>query len=148
MGKPGGNSGDSPLDRNLPCHQTGDDPRGHRSLRYHEIDALHRGCKVCNRDKGVLSSLAHCHQRKIWQQLPPAQQKVLVDSANEAGKEYSRATYAAAENDMDAMMKDNNAVFMKVNLEPFAKKMMPFYQKLVQEGYLKKDIFDAVQTMR
>jgi TRAP-type C4-dicarboxylate transport system substrate-binding protein len=85
---------------------------------------------------------------KIWQQLPSAQQKILVDSANDAGKEYSRATYAAAENDMDAMMKDNNAVFMKVNLEPFAKKMMPFYQKLVQEGYLKKDIFDAVQTLR
>lgn len=85
---------------------------------------------------------------KIWQQLPADQQKILVDAANEAGKTYARVTYEAAENDVATLMKETNAVFIKVNLEPFEKKMQPFYQKLLQEGYLKKEIFDSVQAIK
>jgi TRAP-type C4-dicarboxylate transport system substrate-binding protein len=85
---------------------------------------------------------------KVWKQLTIEQQKILVDSANEAGKLYAKITYENAEQDVQAMMKETNAVFIRVNIEPFAKKMEPFYQKLIQEGYLKKEIYDAVQAMK
>jgi TRAP-type C4-dicarboxylate transport system substrate-binding protein len=85
---------------------------------------------------------------KVWQKLPPDQQKILVDSANEACEHYSKVTRNAVEKDIQAMVKENNAVFIRVNTEPFEKKMLTLFPKLVEEGYIKKDIFDAVEAMR
>jgi len=85
---------------------------------------------------------------KIWVQLPANQQKILVEAANEAGKLYSKINYDNVDTDMAAMKKENNAEFLKVDLEPFAKKMEPLYQKLIQEGYLKKEIYDTVKALK
>ena len=46
------------------------------------------------------------------------------------------------------MMKDNNAVFLRVNTEQFEKKMLPLYDELIKEGVVKKEIFEAVQALK
>jgi TRAP-type C4-dicarboxylate transport system substrate-binding protein len=85
---------------------------------------------------------------KVWQQLPSDQQQILVDAANEAGKVYTGEVMNRAETDIQAMMKENNAVFIRVNTEQFEKKMLPFYDQLIKEGVVKKDIFEAVQNLK
>jgi len=85
---------------------------------------------------------------KVWKQLPSDQQKVLVDAANEAGGVYTKEVMNRAEVDIQAMMKDNNAVFIRVNTEQFEKKMLPFYDQLIKEGVVKREIFEAVQALK
>ncbi len=85
---------------------------------------------------------------KIWQQLTAEQQEVLVGAANEAGKVYAHEVIDRAETDIQAMMKENNAVFIRVNTDQFEKKMLPFYDQLIKEGVVKKEIFDAVQALK
>jgi len=84
----------------------------------------------------------------VWQDLTPEEQRILVDSANDACDYYAELNYNRAEEDIQYIIKKNNAAFIRVNLEPFRKKMAPFYRQLVKEGYLKKEIFDVIQTMR
>ncbi len=113
-----------------------------RNMRFTEV------AKYVTETREFMQTWPIAISEKVWKQLTPDQQKILVDSANEAGKLYAKITYENAEKDIQAMMKETNAVFIRVNLEPFAKKMEPYYQKLIQEGYLKKEIYDAVQAMK
>ncbi|MEM2145274.1 MAG: TRAP transporter substrate-binding protein [Candidatus Jordarchaeaceae archaeon] len=113
-----------------------------RNMRFTEV------AKYVTETREFMQTWPITISEKVWKQLTPTQQKILIDSANEAGKLYAKITYENAEQDIQAMMKETNAVFIRVNLEPFAKKMEPFYQKLIQEGYLKKEIYEAVQAMR
>ena len=85
---------------------------------------------------------------KVWQQLPADQQKALVDAANAAGKVYAHEVMSRAETDIQAMMKDNNAVFIRVNTLQFEKKMLPFYDQLIKEGAVKREIFEEVQKLK
>lgn len=85
---------------------------------------------------------------KIWNQLSPEHQEALVYAANEAGKVYSTEVMKRAEADIQAMMKENNGVFIRVNIEPFEKRMLPFYDELIEKGFVKKEIFDAVQALK
>lgn len=85
---------------------------------------------------------------KVWQQLPSDQQKILVYAANEAGTVYAREVMGRAEADIQAMMKENNAVFLRVNTEQFEKKILPFYDQLIKDGTVKKEIFEAVQALK
>jgi TRAP-type C4-dicarboxylate transport system substrate-binding protein len=85
---------------------------------------------------------------KVWKQLPSDQQQILVQAANEAGKVYAGEVMNRAETDIQAMIKETNAVFIRVNTEQFEKKMLPFYDQLIKDGVVKKEIFEAVQGLK
>jgi TRAP-type C4-dicarboxylate transport system substrate-binding protein len=85
---------------------------------------------------------------QVWKTLPESQQKVLVDGANYATEVYSAEVIKAAERDIEYMLKENNAVFIRVNTGLFEAKMLPFYDQLIEEGYIKKEIFEQVQALK
>lgn len=84
---------------------------------------------------------------KVWQGLAKDQQKILIDSANEACNYYTELNADRAEKDIQGMIKEDNITFIRVNTEPFAKKMLPLFDELVKEGYIKKEIFDTVKSL-
>jgi TRAP-type C4-dicarboxylate transport system substrate-binding protein len=84
---------------------------------------------------------------RVWRSLSPELQQVLVDSANEAGKTYARVTLERAQSDVDLMVRENSAVYVKLNVEPFRKRMEPLYQELIKENVISKALFDAVNAL-
>lgn len=81
---------------------------------------------------------------RVWQKLKPEYQKLLSDAAAEAAMVYTQATKQHADEDVKAMIRDNNAVFVELNTVPFRAKMEPFYQQLVKEGYMSQGVYEAV----
>ncbi len=85
---------------------------------------------------------------KVWQSLDENQQKILVKAANNAGKIYAEEVKKRAEMDIQDMMRETNAVFIRVNTAQFEEKMLPYYKTLIEEGFVDKEIFDAVQALK
>ncbi|MBV9860428.1 MAG: TRAP transporter substrate-binding protein [Alphaproteobacteria bacterium] len=84
---------------------------------------------------------------RVWKGLTADQQKLLVEAANMAGKVYTDATMEHARDDIALMIRENNAVFIEVNTEPFRKKMEPFYQQLIRDGLMTQKVYDAVTAL-
>ena len=84
---------------------------------------------------------------RVYQKLSPEYQKLLVDAAAEAADTYTAATIQHGNEDIAAMIHDNNAVFIDVNTAPFRKKMEPFYQQLLKEGALNQQVYDTVNAI-
>ena len=72
----------------------------------------------------------------------------MVDGANYATGLYGEEVKKAAEQDIEHMLKENNAVFIRTNTDLFEAKMLPFFDQLIKEGYIKKDIFEQVQALK
>ena len=85
---------------------------------------------------------------KTWKSLSAAQQTVLVDAANEATALYGRVSQESAEKNIADMVQKNNAVYSRINTDPFVKKMEGFYQDMIKEGVLKKAVYDQVMALR
>ena len=85
---------------------------------------------------------------KVWQELTADQQTILVDAANEATSLYAKITYDLAESNMKEDIQMNNAVFSRINTDPFVEKMKPLYEQLIQEGVVKQEVFDEVMSLR
>lgn len=83
---------------------------------------------------------------RVWRSLSAEHQKALVDAANEAGRVYAQVTLDRAQSDIDAMVRDNNAVYVRLNVENFRKRMEPLYQELIKENIISKALFEAVQA--
>lgn len=84
---------------------------------------------------------------RTWKRLSSDEQRLLVDAANEAGKVYAKTTMERAQSDVDAMVRQNNAVVIRFNTDLLRKKMEPLYEQLVQEGYIPKPLYDAVTAL-
>lgn len=81
---------------------------------------------------------------RVWQDLPAEQQQILVDAANEATAYYAELTYARAADDIAAMEQDNGAEFVEIDMAPFQERMQPFHKKLVADGVISQEVYDAV----
>jgi TRAP-type C4-dicarboxylate transport system substrate-binding protein len=84
---------------------------------------------------------------KTWAKLSPDQQKLMMSAAADASTTYTNATNQHALEDVDAMIKENHAVFIQLDTAPFRKKMEPYYQQLIKDGILRKDVYDTVQDI-
>ncbi len=85
---------------------------------------------------------------KVWQTLEEDHQTLLVKAANHAGKVYAEEVKTRAEEDIQDMMREDDAVFIRVNTEQFEKKMLPYYETLIEEGFVDREIFEAVQALK
>jgi TRAP-type C4-dicarboxylate transport system substrate-binding protein len=81
---------------------------------------------------------------RVWQDLPAEQQQILVDAANEATAYYAELTYARAADDIAAMEQENGAEFVQIDMASFQERMQPFHQKLVDDGVISPEVYDAV----
>ena len=75
------------------------------------------------------------------------EQQLLVRAANEAGTVYAKTTMDRAETDVAAMIRDNNAVVIKLNTEAMRAKIQPLYADLIKEKALSKELFDTVNAL-
>ena len=85
---------------------------------------------------------------KVWKKLSTKQRNILVNAANEAGKIYANTSYERVTEDIEWMIENNDAVFIRINTTPFRKKMGPLYKDLIAQGVLKKEIYDAINDAR
>jgi len=85
---------------------------------------------------------------KIWQSLTAEQQKIVVDAANEATSHYAQVTYEMAEANIQKMIQENGATWSRINTDPFAEKMKPFYQSLIEDGVVSQEVYDEVSRLR
>ena len=84
---------------------------------------------------------------RTWKKLSADEQQLLVRAANEAGTVYAKTTMDRAETDVAAMIRDNNAVVIKLNTEAMRAKLQPLYADLIKEKALSKELFDAVNAL-
>lgn len=84
---------------------------------------------------------------RVWQELTPEQQDLLVRSANEAGKLYAKETVARVSTDVERMKQENKAEFTEIDLQPFRDHMTAYHEKLVADGVIPKELYDAVRAL-
>ena len=46
------------------------------------------------------------------------------------------------------MIQKDNAVYIRINTDPIVKKMASFYEQLISEGVLKREVYEAVMKLR
>jgi TRAP-type C4-dicarboxylate transport system substrate-binding protein len=85
---------------------------------------------------------------KVWQTLTPDQQQILIDGANLGTKVLTQVVRERAETDIQKMMHDDDATFIRVNTELFEKKALPFYKNLIEDGVISQELFDAAQALK
>lgn len=85
---------------------------------------------------------------KVWQSLTEEQQQIVVDAANEATLHYAKVTYEMAEANIQKMIQENGATWSRINTDPFAEKMKPFYQSLIEDGVVSQEVYDEVSRLR
>jgi len=85
---------------------------------------------------------------KVYQSLSPAHQKALVEAANEATAYYGELSLASGEKNIQEMISKNNAVYSRINTDPFVKKMESYYKQLIKEGIIKQEIYDEIMRLR
>jgi len=85
---------------------------------------------------------------RVWQKLSKKHRNILVNAANEAGRIYANTSFERVSEDIDWMIENNNAVFIRINTSPFREKMEPLYSDLINQGVLKKEIYDAINDAR
>lgn len=85
---------------------------------------------------------------RVWTKLKPEHQQLLVRAANEAGKFYAKTTLERAQGDIDFMKTTNKAEFIPIDAGQWRKKLEPFYESLVKENLLTKEIYDTVKSLR
>ena len=85
---------------------------------------------------------------QVWQSLTAEQQKIVEDAANEATLHYAQVTYEMAEANIQKMIQENGATWSRINTDPFAEKMKPFYQSLIEDGVVSQEVYDEVSRLR
>jgi TRAP-type C4-dicarboxylate transport system substrate-binding protein len=85
---------------------------------------------------------------KVWQTLTKEQQQILVDGANVGTKVLAQVVQERAESDIQKMMQEDNAVFIRVNTSLFEKKALPFYDQLIKDGIISRELFEAAQKLK
>ncbi len=81
---------------------------------------------------------------RTWNRLTEAERDLLVRAANNAGKVYAEITAERAENDVQAMMRQNNAVVIRLNTDSLRAKIEPLYSTLADEGKISRPIYESI----
>lgn len=93
---------------------------------------------------GVLAVLGN--KRKLAS-LRPEHRQALIDAADQAGKEYMRASEAEIERDF-AAMKAKGMQYTVLDLKPGSAKMRPVIMDLEKEGFIPAGIYDRIRAVK
>ena len=93
---------------------------------------------------GVLTVLGN--KRKLAS-LKPEHRQALIDAADQAGKEYMRASEVNIERDF-ASMKAKGVQYTVLDLKPGIAKMRPVILDLEKEGFIPAGIYDRIRAVK
>jgi TRAP-type C4-dicarboxylate transport system substrate-binding protein len=93
---------------------------------------------------GVLAVLGN--KRKLAS-LKPEHRQALIDAADQAGKEYMRASEAEIERDF-ATMKAKGMQYTVLDLKPGSARMRPVILELEKEGFIPAGIYDRIRAVK
>ena len=85
---------------------------------------------------------------KVWQTLTAEQQQILIDGANIGTKVLAQVVRDRAESDIQQMMGETDAVFIRVNTANFEDRALPFFDELIDDGVISRDLFESVQALK
>jgi TRAP-type transport system periplasmic protein len=84
---------------------------------------------------------------KRFNSLKPDLQKALIDAGNEAGDYYTGITNELANNDIEKMVREHNAVYIIINTRQFADAMIPAIRQFEKDGFLPAGLYDKVRAL-
>lgn len=84
---------------------------------------------------------------KSLEKLSPGQKEAIQKAADEAGVYFTKMNNDGAENDIAAMLEEDEAYFMRPPLSKWREKVKPFYKQLENDGKVEKGFYDMVQGL-
>ena len=85
---------------------------------------------------------------KKWRSLTPAFQKALTDAATEMTKKMNQELYAQVESDIQKMMDEHQAVFIRVSQKSFQEKVRPYVDELESQNFWPKGLYARIQEIK
>jgi len=85
---------------------------------------------------------------KKWRSLTPAFQKALTDAATEMTKKMNQELYAQVESDIQKMMDEHQAVFIRVGQKSFQEKVRPYVDELESQNFWPKGLYARIQEIK
>jgi TRAP-type C4-dicarboxylate transport system substrate-binding protein len=83
-----------------------------------------------------------------YAKLSAEQKKALRRAYDDAGKYYTQLNYASAESDIEYMLANHGATFIRIPLPPWQEKIKPLYVEMEKEGKIAPGFFEMVQKMK
>jgi TRAP-type C4-dicarboxylate transport system substrate-binding protein len=93
-------------------------------------------------------SVAVLVSEKKWKTLSTGDKQTIIDAVNEGGKYFTKLCYEGAERDIQRMLDQHGAVFMRVSLKPWRKKMKSIIRDFEKRGILPEGLYDRVQAIK
>jgi TRAP-type C4-dicarboxylate transport system substrate-binding protein len=85
--------------------------------------------------------------QKSYDKLTPFQKEALRKAYDGAGEYYTNLNYASAEADIDYMLEEHGATFIRPSLPAWREKIKPFYKELEKEGKVTENFYENVQAL-
>jgi TRAP-type C4-dicarboxylate transport system substrate-binding protein len=105
-------------------------------------------CKYVTEIKEFYQNQTVTINTKKWQSFSPAIQKALTDAATETALTMNTRLYAQVEKDMQRMMDDHGASFLKVSTRSFQGKVKPYVDELENQNFWPKGLYGRVQEIK
>ena len=105
-------------------------------------------CKYVTEIKEFYQNQTVTINTKKWQSFSPAIQKALTDAATETALTMNTRLYAQVEKDMQRMMDDHGASFLKVSTKSFQDKVKPYVDELENQNFWPKGLYGRVQEIK
>jgi TRAP-type C4-dicarboxylate transport system substrate-binding protein len=105
-------------------------------------------CKYVTEIKEFYQNQTVTINTKKWQSFSPAIQKALADAATETARTMNTKLYGQVEKDMQRMMDDHGASFLKVSTKSFQDKVKPYVDELENQNFWPKGLYARVQEIK
>lgn len=105
-------------------------------------------CKYVTEIKEFYQNQTVTINTKKWQSFSPAIQKALADAATETARTMNTKLYGQVEKDMQRMMDDHGASFLKVSTKSFQDKVKPYVDELENQNFWPKGLYGRVQEIK
>jgi TRAP-type C4-dicarboxylate transport system substrate-binding protein len=105
-------------------------------------------CKYVTEIKEFFQNQTLVINNKKWQSFPPAIQKAINEAATEMARTMNTKLYAQVEKDMQRMMDDHGAAFIRVSLKSFQEKVKPSVDELENQNFWPKGLYNRIQEIK
>ncbi len=105
-------------------------------------------CKYVTEVKEFFQNQMITINAKRWKSFSPATQKALDEVATEVAQTMNAKLYAQVDKDMQRMMDDHGAAFLRVSLKSFQEKVKPYVDDLENQNFWPKGLYGRIQEIK
>ena len=105
-------------------------------------------CKYVTEIKEFFQNQMITINNRRWQSFSPEIQKAFNEAATEVAKSMNERLYTQVEEDMQRMMDDHGASFLRVSLKTFQQKDKPYIDELENQGFWPKGLYGRIQDIK